>query len=100
MKQNLLRDGDTVWLLIHKGTYSEQSDSTARVSFFLERKGEDSPKYQFTATNLPIPKAQKLHIFAALVYTVKLQIGKVKFDGENFLPLPQQLITFTEKDCK
>lgn len=94
-------EGAKFWILVHKGSYSEISESTATISFFLQKRGKDDPKYQFTLNELSIPKGEKLYLFAGCGSTLcELKLLKERYGGEKLLPLPEGLIVRSVKSIK
>ena len=87
--------------MVHKSTYNTESESTATVSFFYQKEGEETPKYQFTATDLPLPKGDKLYLFVGSCTTgEKFRVGKFILRGEEFLPPQEQIRMESTQQCK
>ena len=77
-----------------QGTYSNESSSSAKVSFFVLGKGERNPIRQFTAICLPI--GEKLYAFGCMgLCKAKLKLSQVLLGGENFLPPAEKLKVFS-----
>ena len=79
---------DTVYMMVHKGSYSNFEKTSAKVSFFLKKPKEKDPLYHFTFINIPLLPGEKLHGYInTFKQKIHVKIGK-PLDNYN---LPNEL---------
>jgi len=78
--------GERLYILVHKGSYSQEKDSEAIVSFFFQNKEAIQPKYQFTVTGFVVPKGEKLHGFVGAANISEIGVGRTLISPQNYLP--------------
>ena len=77
MKGEPFKRGDTVYMMVHKGSYSNFEKTKAKVSYFLKKADKKKMLYLFTFCNIPLPSGEKLYGFVSTYKSdVSIRIGR------------------------